>query len=209
MKVYRVVLVSPLSGVRGGLRARLEGERDCLVVGEADRLDLRAEPPGGPLVDAVVVDGLRPEELGAGRERRPALVILGPLPSDARLPAMLSGRAWAYLPRDVSGSELLAAVRAVCAGLVVIDPRVGARLLVTPASSDGAPGGIGGEELTARERQVLQLVALGFANKEIAAQLAISDHTVKFHVAAILGKLGAASRTEAIHLSVRSGLVAL
>jgi DNA-binding NarL/FixJ family response regulator len=65
------------------------------------------------------------------------------------------------------------------------------------------------EELTAREREVLQLVALGLANKTIARDLAISEHTVKFHVAAILAKLGAGSRTEAAHIGARRGLVPL
>ena len=65
------------------------------------------------------------------------------------------------------------------------------------------------EPLTPRESEVLQMLASGLANKEIAARLAISEHTVKFHVASILGKLGAASRTEAVSLGIRSGLVLL
>ena len=65
------------------------------------------------------------------------------------------------------------------------------------------------EPLTARERQVIELLAEGMANKAIAARLGISDQTVKFHVAAIIGKLGAANRTEAVRLAVRRGLIAL
>ena len=65
------------------------------------------------------------------------------------------------------------------------------------------------EALTARERQVLGMLALGLANKEIASRLSLSEHTVKFHVAAILGKLGAASRTEAVAIGIRQGLILL
>jgi len=65
------------------------------------------------------------------------------------------------------------------------------------------------EPLTRREREVLQMLASGLANKEIAARLAISDHTVKFHVASILGKLGASTRTEAVSVGIRRGLVLL
>jgi DNA-binding NarL/FixJ family response regulator len=65
------------------------------------------------------------------------------------------------------------------------------------------------EPLTRREREVIQMLASGLGNKEIAARLNISDHTVKFHVASILGKLGAASRTEAVSLGIRRGLVLL
>jgi len=65
------------------------------------------------------------------------------------------------------------------------------------------------EPLTKREREVLQMLAGGLANKEIAARLAISDHTVKFHVASILGKLGVSTRTEAVSVGIRRGLVLL
>ena len=71
------------------------------------------------------------------------------------------------------------------------------------------PGGSGSEALTPRELEVLRLLAQGLPSKTIAGRLAISEHTVKFHVGAIMGKLGAASRTEAVTLAIRRGLVAL
>jgi zinc/manganese transport system substrate-binding protein len=100
----------------------------------------------------------------------------------------------------------LDALRAVAAGLVVLDPRAAPALVAAaPRLATESPA----ESLTARERDVLALVAQGLPNKTIAQRLAISEHTVKFHVGAILAKLGAASRTEAVRLAARRGLIAL
>ena len=209
----RVFVVSPLPAVRAGLRSLL-ADSDLEVVGEAERLDQSSDDLRGTGTDVVLVD-LEPNlDLGAlaaldGIEAGPGVVVLGPPSGDGQLAADLAGRAWAYIARDSSGEQIVAAVRAVANGLVVIDQALGSRLLVPDsAGADGSLVG-GGEELTAREREVLQLVALGLANKTIAARLGISEHTVKFHVAAILAKLGAGSRTEAAHLGARRGLVVL
>jgi NarL family two-component system response regulator YdfI len=114
----------------------------------------------------------------------------------------------AILPSDVSPDQLAAALQAVIAGLVVVHPSE-----IPAALPQGAvarpPLAELAEPLTPREREVLQLLASGLVNKEIAARLSISEHTVKFHVASILGKLGAATRTEAVSLGIRRGLVLL
>ena len=130
-------------------------------------------------------------------------------------PVAPSGQGWAYLGREASAEKIVAAVRAVASGLVAIDPCAGGYLLsrngARSTDDDLSSGGERGatEEVTAREREVLQLVAVGLPNKHIARRLAISEHTVKFHVAALLAKLGAGSRTEAVHRSARRGLIAL
>lgn len=103
---------------------------------------------------------------------------------------------------DAEPGRLLAALRAVAAGLRVIDPDAEAR-------AEGADGVWRPEDLTGREREVLQLLAEGLANKQIARRLGISEHTVKFHVAAILGKVGAHTRTEAVTRAARAGLITL
>jgi DNA-binding NarL/FixJ family response regulator len=165
----------------------------------------------------VVVDaapGLDGTDLGwpEGEGERPALVVLGPVTGDERLAVELTGRGWAYLPRDAGGEQLVAAIRAAGSGLVTLDPVLAAHLLGRPetGAAGAAPAPDGGEgELTLREREVLGLVAEGLANKAIARRLGISEHTVKFHVAAILSKLGAGSRTEAVRLGAQRGLVAL
>jgi DNA-binding NarL/FixJ family response regulator len=113
----------------------------------------------------------------------------------------------AVLSSGRSGAEIVAAIEAAAAGLAVLDSTGLETLLRAPSviSSGGSVALV--EALTPRELQVLQLVAAGLGNKEIASRLEISEHTVKFHVAAIMGKLGAASRTEAVTLGIRHGLI--
>jgi two-component system, NarL family, response regulator YdfI len=113
----------------------------------------------------------------------------------------------AVLPGGVTERELGPAVEAVAAGLIVLAPDQVERLSSPPSltASDGEAAFA--EALTSREVEVLRLVAEGMANKEVAARLAISEHTAKFHVASILGKLGAASRTEAVTAGIRRGLI--
>jgi len=122
----------------------------------------------------------------------------------------LAARIHAALPRNISATEMIAAIEAVAAGLYVFHP-ANAELLPGARSeeTDAAPEGAVplAEPLTPREIEVLQLLAGGLGNKEIAAQLNISEHTAKFHVASIMGKLGAASRTEAVTRGIRHGLV--
>jgi two-component system, NarL family, response regulator YdfI len=113
----------------------------------------------------------------------------------------------AVLPSDASADQLVAALQAAAAGLFVVrasDMQAALPTIPATQSIDELA-----EPLTRREREVLQLLAAGSGNKEIAARLGISDHTVKFHVASILGKLGAESRTEAVSLGIRRGLVLL
>ncbi len=117
-------------------------------------------------------------------------------------PALAAG-ARGLLTRETSAAALAAAVRAVRAGLIVVDPALASALI---PSRDRAPLA---EELTAREQEVLQHLSQGLSNKEIAAKMHISDHTVKFHVNAILTKLGVTSRTEAVVSAARRGLVIL
>lgn len=108
------------------------------------------------------------------------------------------------LPWDAGAEQILSALDAVSKGLVVLHP-AGAGV-VRPARSEEAELI---EPLTPREREVLQMLAIGLGNKEIAVRMKISEHTAKFHVAQILGKLSASSRTEAVTVGMRLGLVLL
>jgi DNA-binding NarL/FixJ family response regulator len=120
---------------------------------------------------------------------------------------MLRAGVRAVLPANLHGSEIVAAIEAVYAGLMVLHP---ADVNVVTSSNNALSNPTlrsATEPLTSRETEVLQLLALGLANKEIAGRMKISEHTVKFHVASILGKLGASSRTEAVTLGIRQGLV--
>ena len=112
---------------------------------------------------------------------------------------------------DASAEELCAAIRAVAAGLFVAQPDVVTSIVgASPARGVGlAPVDETAHALTTREIEVLQMLAGGLGNKEIARRLAISTHTVKFHIGAIMHKLGASSRTEAVTLGIRRGLIFL
>ncbi len=119
----------------------------------------------------------------------------------------------AVLPNTATGEEILAAVEAALAGLIVL-PRDALEIFEeTPpmqeANHESSALGLEPltETLTPRERQVLNMMAEGFGNKEIAWRLQISEHTVKFHVSSILAKLGASSRTEAVTRGLRRGLI--
>jgi len=115
----------------------------------------------------------------------------------------------AIIPRESAESEIVWAVFAADGGLVLLDPEVTKELASqtrsVSLSDDAAAETI--EELTPREVEVLRLMAEGFGNKQIAARLAISDHTVKFHISSILAKLSVSSRTEAVTQGIRMGLI--
>ena len=106
----------------------------------------------------------------------------------------------AILPHDASAEQIVAALHAASAGLIAIP--VEASSLMTPAASESEA-----ESLTPREMETLEMLAEGLSNKQIAARLHISEHTAKFHVNSILGKLGAGTRTEAVMRGLRSGLL--
>lgn len=197
--MLRVLVVSADPPGRERLAALVAEQPDCAVVGPADPDEAVLLSPQG---DVVLWDpGLDASgEWRGGAFDEPGLpvVVLGP---PGRAAEAIAAGARGYLTRDVDAPTLGAALRAVAAGLQVIDP---ARAAEMPAD-DTSPM----EALTPREREVLQWLAEGLANKEIARRLRISEHTVKFHVNTIMGKLGAQTRTEAVTRAVRQGLIIL
>jgi two-component system, NarL family, nitrate/nitrite response regulator NarL len=132
----------------------------------------------------------------------PALVMLA---DDAHAPEALTAGARGLFLRSTKIGSVIAALPAVLQGLIVIDPAL-ADVLLSPREQAITPPS---EALTAREKEVLQFLAEGLPNKAIAQRLAISESTVKFHVNAIMGKLGAQSRTDAVVRATRLGLVIL
>lgn len=113
----------------------------------------------------------------------------------------------AVLSRDTKGFEIIAALRAVAAGLVVLQPEALNSMMAKPAPQRLPPSYY--EPLTHREIQVLEMIARGLGNKEIASKLEISGHTVKFHINSIFTKLNVSSRTEAVTTGLRLGLILL
>jgi DNA-binding NarL/FixJ family response regulator len=187
--VTRVFVVARTAATRLALGRRLEGP-DVEVVGTGTAPD--AAPPG---VDVLV---LADEEWLVGEPMAPGVVVLAD--DGARLlPALrrLGARGWALVPRDVPAAELRAAVAAAAHGLAALPAGLTSRQAREP------------EPLTAREREVLELLGQGLSNRGIAGRLGISEHTAKFHVASVLAKLGVSSRTEAVSLGLRRGLITL
>jgi len=149
------------------------------------------------------------------------VVLLAELPDPQTTARALRMGARAVLPAEMGRPQLLAALDAVSHGLVVAMPTETAAIISAPRTSASQTAALSTptfptneveellEPLTPREQEVLRMLALGLANKEIASRMNISEHTVKFHVAAILGKLGAASRTEAVAIGIRHGLILL
>jgi len=181
--------------------------------GEGD--DGEGHAPPAALLAALAAHG------GEASSSGPALPAAVLLVSDADdvgrwASAALRAGVRAVLPRTAAASEIVLAVESAAAGLVVLHPDVAAALLAAapdpapalPNERSAAAGG-GGPPLTPREVEVLGMLAEGLANKQIAPRLGITEHTVKYHVASIFAKLGASSRTEAVMVGARRGLVML
>jgi two-component system, NarL family, response regulator YdfI len=111
----------------------------------------------------------------------------------------------AIIPRDINSEELQLAIGAAEAGLVLLHPSSVRNLAARTLEPPGFDSDV--EQLTAREGEVLRLISEGLGNKQIAARLAISEHTAKFHISSILGKLSVASRTEAVSQGIKKGLI--
>jgi DNA-binding NarL/FixJ family response regulator len=180
------------------------------VGGSGDLIRIYAHTPADVVVcDYTPADGL--EVVAAATEHGVAVVLLGDGEAGYRELAASDLPGWAYLRKEADGEEIVGAVRAAAAGLVVLD-RLLAPVFCPPlpfAEPLAEESLLPDETLTPREREVIQLMAQGLPNKNIAARLAISLHTVKFHVASILAKLNANSRTEAVTQGARRGLVTL
>jgi len=158
--------------------------------------------------DIVLRDAAGPREMLAAIAAGftvPTILLVDDPHADAALAALRAG-ASAVLARQSDARELRAALDAIAAGLVVLDASV--RDALAPAAT-ASRSGVLAEPLTERERQVLSMLAGGLSNRRIAERLAISENTVKAHVASILAKLGATTRTEAVTAAIRLGLVML
>jgi NarL family two-component system response regulator YdfI len=142
----------------------------------------------------------------SGLSRTPSVILLASEPHEAWSPQARQAGVRAVLRSDATSRELGTAIAATAAGLVVLHPDA---LRAPPTTAAGPAGTIAQVVLTPRELEILEMIAEGMSNRTIAAHLGISGYTVKFHVASILGKLGAASRTEAVTLGVRHGLILL
>jgi len=190
------VLIAASSPVgRVGLKSVVEEMPGCVVAGSTSPGEL-VEHALELHPDAILWQIAPDEDAAPLRSLQRQNTIL--LTSNAPLELIRAG-AHGVLPPDASASQIEIALQAAAAGLGVFSPRH----LDSPAASRISSA------LTARETEVLRMIAEGLANKEIAWRLGISEHTVKFHVSALLGKLGAGSRAEAIGAGIRQGVIML
>ena len=206
----RVLLVDDHAVVRQGLKMFLGLDPDLEVVGEAENGEeaIRLIPDLNPevvLMDLLmpVMDGI--EAITHIRQDYPeteVIALTSVLEDEAVMKAMRAG-AIGYLLKDTQAEELRRAIKAAAAGQVQLSPQAAARLMREVRAPDSP------EKLTERETDVLRLLALGQANKEIALELSIGEKTVKTHVSSILRKLNVPSRTQAALHAVRIGLVSI
>ena len=207
-----VVLVDDHQLFRSGVRAELDGLVDVLgdaaTVEDAVRAIVELEP------DVVVLDVHMPgggglEVIRQVAERRPAQRFLALSVSDAPedVIAIIRAGARGYVTKTISGTELADAVRRVADGDAVFSPRLAGFVLDAFRAGERVGGDAELDELTPREREVLQLIARGYMYKEIAARLGISTKTVEAHVSAVLRKLQLSSRHELSRWAVQRRLV--
>jgi DNA-binding NarL/FixJ family response regulator len=212
----RVVIVDDHQLAREGLQRMLAGEPDLAVVGEAatgqEALALCARlRPDLVLMDVRMpdLDGLAATRALRGERPDTGVIILTIHDDPDHLLKALNAGAAGYLLKDSTKEQVVDAVRQVLRGAYLLNPDVMTRLVQRLASQEAAPpAGAPAEQLTAREREVLRLLAEGLTNREIARRLRVSLGTVKVHVGHIIAKLGVVDRTQAAVRAVEQQLLA-
>lgn len=202
--MIHVTIVSPNPALRIGLRELLGRQDGIKVVGEAVDLEDMNEIETGVVVLASVSSARLP-----GRKINCAILFLTNDVESIRSMLTSDTPAWGVLPLDATEEELAAAVHAVGEGLWVGAPGLVGAMIRFPGRRELLGEESLPEPVTARELEVIQLMAQGLANKQIALSLGISEHTVKFHLSSLYAKLGVASRTEAIKRGIELGLISL
>lgn len=207
-ETIRILLADDHPVVRDGLAAMLATQPDFAVVGEAGTGAEAVEQAARLRPDVVLMDLEMPalDGIEAIRRLRVAdssiqVVVLTAFDTDERILGALQAGAQGYLLKGAPRAEIFAAIRTVSAGGALIPPVVASKLLQQVRAAEHP------DALTAREVEVVRLVAAGLANREIAGHLSISERTVKFHVSAILAKLGAGNRTQAVRIARERGLL--
>ena len=211
----RVAVVASSPVVRAGLEHLLALGDDVVVVGTAATREALGDL-GASDIHVLVLDddtgtrigGLRADAADDDARGTPFVVLLVDEPTSTIARDAIAVGVRALLTRDAGDAELIAAVRAVAAGLVVLTPDAAQpmRGQTSVARREGSPRAVA---LTPREHEVLQALAEGLANKQVAARLGISEHTIKTHVTAVFEKLGVTTRAEAVARGVQLGVLML
>ena len=207
--MIRILLADDHPIVRDGLRAVLSTQADFAVVGEAESgtqalAQIAALAPDILLLDLEMPngDGVVTLQALAGINTTVRVIIFTAFDTDDRIVEAVRAGAKGYLLKGAPRAELFTAIRVVHSGGSLLQPVIASKLI---GRLTQAPALV--EPLTAREQEVLTLIAQGLPNKEIAARLVITERTVKFHASAIMSKLGATNRTEAVALARQQNLL--
>jgi two-component system, NarL family, response regulator LiaR len=221
--MVRILLADDHPIVREGLHTLLETQPDFEVIAECangeETLRITAQlQPEMLLLDLEmpVMDGVETIRQLSQQPQRPRVIVFTAFDDDERIIHALEAGADGYLLKDAPREEIFRAIRITMEGGSILQPIIASKLLrhvgqqQKPAATTHTPTTLPPiEELTERELEVLHLLAQGMPNKEIAAQLIISERTAKFHVSSIMSKLGAGNRTEAVALATQHGLIHL
>ncbi len=213
MSTIRVVLADDHAVVRQGIRDFLEESGTIAIVGEASTGEEAWQLIREHLPDVAILDVRLPDVSGLEVTKRirrhwpdMGVLILSAYDDDPFVMAALQAGANGYVLKTANADEIVAAVQAVAAGQSALDPNIVQKIM---HHLSGRAAGVMVEPLTAREIEVLQLVAKGLTNREIGHRLSISDRTVQGHLANIYGKLQVNSRTEAVTRALQLGLIDL
>jgi DNA-binding NarL/FixJ family response regulator len=204
--MLEVAIMAPARSRRDWLERCVQARSSIRLVAIASTFPMLRSMLDEVSADVIVIDLAAAADLDASREWLMELfdaslvVLLSPAPTEGIMKNVIRAGSGAVLRSDASEDQIVNAIEAVSMGLMTFDSAlIAASTTANPLS----------EELTPRETEVLLLLAEGFANREIAIRLDISEHTIKFHIRSILGKLGASSRAEAVTRGFRAGLIDL
>jgi len=208
--VIRILIVDDHPIVREGLAAVLEQQREFAIVGQVSTAQAAIERATLVSPDIVLLDLELPGMSGVEAiphllqaAPRAKVIVFTAYDTDERVFGAIQAGAKGYLLKGAPASEIASAITAVHGGASALDPRVASKVMARVATPQGGAT----MRLTAREREVLRLVGDGYSNKEIAKTLAITERTVKYHVASIFNKLGADNRAQAVAVAARRGLL--
>ncbi len=212
--MIRVTIIAPAIAVRAGLRALLSDDPGIQLIGEAASVigmeetqteaDVVVWSPSLSLDQDVVLSELSNLRIG----ETAALLLIYNDPKAMEYLIQQAVRAWGVLAPESTQAELVASIHALNEGLVVTNPIWLNQAITNHTTSKEANHDLV-EPLTGREIEILQLLALGLTNKQIAARLRISAHTVKFHVSTIFSKMGTTNRVETVNPGLKKGLILL
>jgi two-component system, NarL family, response regulator DevR len=206
----RVLLCDDHELVRRGLKALLDSDLTVEVVGEAGSADQAVRVAADVKPDVVVMDVRMPggsgieacREIRAGREETRVLILTSFADDEALFSAIMAG-ASGYVLKQIKGNDLLDAIHKVASGQSLLDPTVTARVMARIRGEAGSSIGEAGDDLTAQERKIVELVAEGLTNRQIGEHIHLAEKTVKNYVSNILMKLGLSRRTEVAALMAK------